>query len=178
MEQGTIDAGWLRLRPFTKADIGWVHQVSLDPDMRRFVQLPSPYRVEHAEFFVDVLATQGWVGGRRAEFLAEDTASGARLGRVGLGLGNGGQAGLGYWVDPSARGRGVATTAVEAVCRWAFRVLGLELIEWRAEVGNHASRRVAEKAGFRVEAVLRRRLVHRGQRVDAWVGSLLADEAQ
>jgi RimJ/RimL family protein N-acetyltransferase len=43
-------------------------------------------------------------------------------------------------------------------------------------VGNVASRRVAEKAGFRVEATLRRRLVHRGVRVDAWVGSMLPDE--
>jgi RimJ/RimL family protein N-acetyltransferase len=36
---------------------------------------------------------------------------------------------------------------------------------------------VAEKAGFTVEAVLRRRLVHRGVRVDAWIGSMLPDEA-
>ncbi|NYF42842.1 RimJ/RimL family protein N-acetyltransferase [Streptosporangium sandarakinum] len=39
------------------------------------------------------------------------------------------------------------------------------------------SRRVAEKAGFVVEATLRRRLLHRGMRVDVWVGSPLRDEA-
>ncbi|WP_345390422.1 GNAT family protein [Nonomuraea salmonea] len=38
------------------------------------------------------------------------------------------------------------------------------------------SRRVAEKAGFVVEGTLRKRLFHRGRRVDAWVGSLTRDE--
>ena len=65
---------------------------------------------------------------------------------------------------------------MRAVCRWAFTSLGVELIEWRCEVGNAASRRVAEKAGFLIEATLRKRLIHRGRRVDAWVGSLLPSE--
>ncbi len=75
---------------------------------------------------------------------------------------------------PSARGRGVATAAVRALCQWAFAQpdLGLDLIEWRCEVGNVASSRVAEKAGFLMEGTLRARLHHRATRVDAWVGSL------
>ena len=36
-----------------------------------------------------------------------------------------------------------------------------------------ASRRVAEKCGFVVEGVLRRWLVQRGERRDAWVAGLL-----
>jgi RimJ/RimL family protein N-acetyltransferase len=62
------------------------------------------------------------------------------------------------------------------VCRWASTTLSVDLIEWRSEVGNAASRRVAEKAGFLIEATLRKRLVHRGVRVDTWVGSLLKEE--
>ena len=81
------------------------------------------------------------------------------------------------WIDPGARRLGVATAAVRAICRWAFTALDLEIIEWRCEVGNAASRGVAERAGFLVEATLRKRLLHHGTRVDAWVGSLLRDEA-
>ena len=33
-----------------------------------------------------------------------------------------------------------------------------------------------EKAGFLIEATLRKRQVHRGMRVDIWVGSLLKGE--
>ncbi len=176
MEAHTIPAGWLTLRPFTPADIGWVHDVSQDPALQHFVQVPSPYRIEHAAFFVRQVALAGWDSGQRAEFLAEDTATGARLGRVGLGLRQPGTAEIGYWTDPRARDRGVATSAVRAACHWAFTTLGTELIEWRCEVGNTASRRVAEKAGFLIEATLRKRLIHRGARVDAWVGSIFSTE--
>jgi RimJ/RimL family protein N-acetyltransferase len=140
------------------------------------VDVPSPYRLEHAEFFVREVALGGWASGQRVEFLAEDAGTGRRLARVGLGQVSKRVAGVGYWVDPVVRGRGVATEAVRALCRWGFEALDLALIEWRAEVGNVGSRRVAEKVGFTVEATLRRRLHHRGQWVDAWVGSVLRPE--
>jgi RimJ/RimL family protein N-acetyltransferase len=176
VERQTIVAGWLALRPFAMADIGWVYEVSLDQVLQHFVQVPSPYRREDAAFFVEQVAIAGWDSGHRAEFVAEDAATGTRLGRVGLDLLRPGTAEVGYWVDPRARERGVATSAVRAACQWAVTTQGVELIEWRCEVGNVASRRVAEKAGFLVEATLRKRLVNRGVRVDAWVGSLLREE--
>lgn len=177
MERQVISAGWLDLRPFTTADIAWVHEVSLDPALQQFVELPSPYRREDAAFFVEEIAIAGWDGGTRLEFVAEERSTGTRLGRVGVWLRTNGAAEIGYWVDPRARGRGVASDAVRAVCQWAFAALDLEIIEWRCEVGNVASRRVAEKAGFLIEATLRKRLFHRGARVDAWFGSLLNGEA-
>ena len=175
MTQPTITAGALTLRPFTPADIAWVFEVSLDPVVQTYVQIPLPYRREDAEFFVREMAIGAWERRERAEFVIV-AAGGERLGRVGLGLDGNGAAQVGYWMDPVARRRGVATRALRALCRWGFAELGLGLIEWRAEVGNSASRRVAEKAGFTVEGLLRRRLVHRGVRVDAWVGSLLPEE--
>ncbi len=152
-------------------------EVSQDAAVQHFVQVPTPYKVEHAAFFVEQTAIVGWASGQRAEFLAA-AATGVRLGRVGLGLGQGGAAfaEIGYWVDPAARQHGVATHAVMTLCRWALAALDLGLIEWRTEVGNIASRRVAEKAGFVIEATLRQRQIHRGARVDVWVGSLLKDE--
>jgi RimJ/RimL family protein N-acetyltransferase len=174
MERETITAGDLRLRPFVDEDIPWVYEVSLDPVLQKYVQVPLPYRLEDATHFVREIAIAGWERGTPAEFVVE--RDGVRLGRVALWLDGNGAGQVGYWMDPAARGGGVATVALRALCRWGFARLGLQLIEWRAEVGNTASRRVAEKVGFRVEAVLRGRLVHRGVRVDAWVGSLLAAE--
>ena len=43
------------------------------------------------------------------------------------------------------------------ICAWGFTTLGLERIELQAAVGNPASQRVAERAGFTREAVLRSR---------------------
>src|ERR1700730_16749339 len=98
VDQLTIPAGWLTLRPFTREDIAWVYEVSRDPVVQRFVQVPSPYQLEHAAFFVEPLAMAGWDRGQRAEFLAARTATGERLGRVGLGLHGAGAAEIGYWV--------------------------------------------------------------------------------
>ena len=85
---------------------------------------------------------------------------------------------IGYWTAPWARGQGVMTAAARLACRFGFDVLGLERIEWWAAVGNDASRRVAEKVGFTVEGTCRARLPHRGERLDGWVGGLLAGRAR
>jgi RimJ/RimL family protein N-acetyltransferase len=155
-----IDAGWMRLRPFTPEDVDWVHRVSLDPVVRTFIDLPTPYLRSDAEYFVERVARE------RVERLAEDAATGRRLGRVGLHPRPGGAAEIGYWVDPAAR----------ALCRWAFTSQGVGIVHWQAQVGNDASRRVAERTGFRIEATLRQRAVREGRRVDVWVGSLLPGE--
>lgn len=176
MDDVTIRSERLLMRRFTAADVSWVFEVSQDPALQQFVQVPSPYLMEHARFFVEHLAIEQWASGQRAEFVVEDAATGERVARVGLGMRGDGTAEVGYWTTPAARGRGVAPEAVRAICRWGFEARQLELIEWRAEVGNEASRRVAQKAGFVLEGQLRKRLVHRGQRVDAWIGSLLKDE--
>jgi RimJ/RimL family protein N-acetyltransferase len=181
MPPPVIEAGPLTLRPFGEADIAWVYEVSQDPAIQRnLAEVFAPYRMEHAAYFVRQLTLAAWDQRERAEFLVAEAADGTRLGRVGLGLRphDPGAAEIGYWMAPPARGRGVATAAVRALCQWAFADLGLDLIEWHCETGNIASRRVAEKAGFLIEATLRARLVHRATRVDAWTGSLLSMDPQ
>ena len=53
MDRQTIAAGWLTLRPFTPADTPWVYEVSLDPLLQRFMQVPSPYRLENPASHVE-----------------------------------------------------------------------------------------------------------------------------
>jgi RimJ/RimL family protein N-acetyltransferase len=52
------------------------------------------------------------------------------------------------------RGRGVMTRALRLAARWALDD-GAARVQLRADVENLASRRVAEKAGFKLEGVLR-----------------------
>ena len=78
-----------------------------------------------------------------------------------------------------ARGPGAAALldrALRLLLPWGFDVLGLEVVHWAAVAGNWPSRRAAWRVGFRVEGTLRSRLVVRGERCDAWVGSLLRGE--
>ncbi len=67
-----------------------------------------------------------------------------------------GNAQIGYWTVPAARGRAVAARAVDATCRWSFATVPLERVELCHAVENAASGRVAEKAGFTLEGRLRR----------------------
>jgi RimJ/RimL family protein N-acetyltransferase len=175
-----ISAGGLHLRPFRPSDAPDVTVACQDPQIQRWVPVPVPYVLAHAEEYVDRTCPEGWQRGEVATFAITESTSGRLLGSIALhGLdGPDAIAGVGYWCAPQARGRGVMTQAVGAVCRWGFAACGRERIEWYAEVGNGASRRVAEKAGFTVEGVLRSRLVHRGVRVDAWIGSLLRREVE
>jgi ribosomal-protein-serine acetyltransferase len=62
---------------------------------------------------------------------------------------------LGYWLRADRRGKGVVTACCRACLRHGFESLALNRIELVAATGNAASRRVAEKLGFRLEGVLR-----------------------
>ncbi|BFO22073.1 hypothetical protein SHKM778_84610 [Streptomyces sp. KM77-8] len=69
---------------------------------------------------------------------------------------------IGFWGAKEHRGNGYITEAALAASRWAFTRMSVDRVEWRAEVGNTASRAVAERAGFTVEGVLRSSLNNKG----------------
>jgi RimJ/RimL family protein N-acetyltransferase len=62
---------------------------------------------------------------------------------------------VGYWCRTSRVGEGLITEAVQALVALAFTTLAAQRIELLADEENHASRRVAERCGFVLEAVLR-----------------------
>jgi ribosomal-protein-alanine N-acetyltransferase len=77
--------------------------------------------------------------------LAED---GSVLGRFNLYDLEEGAADVGYRVARHASGRGLATAAVEQLCRLASTRYGLRTLRAAVASTNPASRRVLEKAGF------------------------------
>jgi RimJ/RimL family protein N-acetyltransferase len=62
---------------------------------------------------------------------------------------------IGYWVRRSLMGRGYATEIVRGLARFAFEELGAARVEIRMSDRNVRSRRVAERAGFELEGILR-----------------------
>lgn len=87
------------------------------------------------------------------------------------------QAELGYTVDPAHQGRGYATEAVRAALTVCFDGLGLRRVTASAFADNLASRRVLEKAGFRLEAVNLKDSLHRELGwLDGVTYALLAEE--
>lgn len=112
----------------------------------KLARLPWPYTVGDAEAF---LAVPRGPTDARFFILAHEGASARMVGGIGLNMLQRGSAELGYWLTPSAWGRGYATEAGRAVIEMARHALPLQRIEASHHLDNAASRRVLEKLGFR-----------------------------
>jgi len=83
---------------------------------------------------------------------------------------------ISYAVLPRFRGQGVATEATAALAVDLLAEHGFQRIEQRIAPGNIASRRVAEKAGFTYEGLLRNAGYVHGDRTDMELWSLTAPD--
>jgi RimJ/RimL family protein N-acetyltransferase len=149
-----------------------------DPDIQRWTTVPVPYEPRHARDFVTTFSDEAWRSGSGTPMGVFDASTGELLGSMGLKrdvTDRGAE--LGYWTAPGARGRGVATRAGRALARLAFDALDTRRITWRALVGNHGSKLVAQRIGVTVDGVARAAVRLRdGSFADAWIGSLLPGE--
>jgi RimJ/RimL family protein N-acetyltransferase len=182
LEPVEITAGALHLRPWQAADADAVFAVCQDPEIQRWTRVPVPYRREDAAGFVGPLTQLAWATGTGAHLAVVDATTGGLLAAVALadlrdadglpGTAPGGDAEIGYWCAPAARGRGVTADATRALCRWGFGALGLARIRWMALAGNDASRGVARRAGFAIHPDSRPLPNPRGGIADHWTGLL------
>ncbi|ACZ40423.1 GNAT family N-acetyltransferase [Sphaerobacter thermophilus] len=84
---------------------------------------------------------------------------------------------IGYWVRTRYEGQGYVTEAVRGITRFAFETLGARRVEIRCDANNARSARVAERAGYRLEARLRSEAITpSGALRDTLIYALLADE--
>lgn len=74
---------------------------------------------------------------------------------------------IGYWLGERYGGRGIMTRSVCALVGHAFASCAIRRLEIYTAIDNLASRAVAERAGFSLEALLRDRLALPSGRVDA-----------
>ena len=143
-----------------------------DPEFQRWTRVPVPYHESDAQDFLKRVA-EGW----RANVAMFAVAYQGRFsGSVELRFDGVGGADVGFGLAPWARGKGVMTRALRLVLAWGFGLPGIGVVYWRAQVGNWASRRVAGRCGFRMEGTVRGLLEQRGERRDAWIGSLRRGE--
>jgi len=83
---------------------------------------------------------------------------------------------LGYWIDRSVAGRGMASLAVALVCDHAFTQVGLHRLQADIRPENLPSQRLVERLGFRQEGLLRRYLDIDGDWRDHLAYALLAED--
>lgn len=176
-DPAVLTDGTVTLRALRPDDAGDIVLGCRDEQAVRFTTVPAPYAPEDAAAFIAAHGPDGWLD-RPAWAITMPAVTGDRWGgTIDLRPDGAGGADLGYMVAPWLRGRGAATRAVRLACRWGFSSLGLQVVTWVAYAGNDASRAVAERAGFRVSPEpLRRLAAQRGERRDAWIGTLLPED--
>ena len=172
-----LAAGDLLLRPWREDDVDAYWAALQDPPTRVWNGSGAGSRDDVAAMLA---RRRDWTTGDHASWAVVDGATGELLGSVSLHRIDRaeGDAEIGYWTMPAARGRGIAARAVDAACRWAFGdPLRLERIELCHAAENPASGRVAGKAGFTLEGRLR--LSHRygdGRKYDELLWARLAED--
>jgi RimJ/RimL family protein N-acetyltransferase len=149
MSKGMLTDQSVTLRPWSAADAATIVEcVDGDPELAKWLdQVPQPYTLADADAYIAGLDEQA--------FAVTDTASGRVLGSIGLRRNDDGVGEIGYWIRADARGMGTSTRALVLLAHWALTDEGLARVHLRADVENVASRRVAEKAGFRLEGIMR-----------------------
>ena len=78
--------------------------------------------------------------------------------------------------EPEARDRGLGTEAVRMLLKHLFEVRGVHRVTIDPETGNVRAIRAYQKAGFRLDGVLRHNDFLRGEYVDTQMMSILEDE--
>lgn len=80
---------------------------------------------------------------------------------------------IGYWLAEAFQGQGIMTRACRALVEFAFRSLGLNRVEIRADMENRRSRAIPERLGFVQEAVLREAEFMDGHYIDLVMYAIL-----
>jgi RimJ/RimL family protein N-acetyltransferase len=171
-----LDDGRAGLRPWREGDVSAILAMSRDPATIRFTNVPDPYDEDSVRIWL-ALQPARLRAGDGAAFAVVELPSEQALGAIGVRVLHGrGIAEIGYHMSPEARGRGLATEALRLLSDWSFQTLPVARLQLTTHVDNPASQRVAEKAGYTREALLRSWADQRGERVDLLMYSLLPGE--
>lgn len=137
----------LTLRRFLASDAERVSEITANWSVARMLRLaPYPQSVEEKRAWLASHEAE-WLAGEAYRFavLEGDVVIGcADIDEIGAGLNE-----IGYWLDQSCWGRGLATEAASAVRDFALRTLRLGRLTSGHAFDNPNSGRVLEKLGFR-----------------------------
>jgi RimJ/RimL family protein N-acetyltransferase len=142
------------LRPFRISDALAIAESCQDPDLARFTMMPDDLTEEQARQWIEQ-GLQWWPKGV-ARFAVTHQPDDRCVGQIGIQFDfPARRAEAFYWLDPRARGHGLATGALTLVTDWAFRDHDIVRVQLVTHPDNDASQRVAQRGGFTREGILR-----------------------
>lgn len=152
------------LREFNMADVALLKEHLNNPNVTKYLatSIPQPYTAEDATWWINEGSKAGIV--RAIEY------NGALVGSVGANRRQyeySMSAEIGYWIAEPHWGKGIATHALQELSAFVFQTTDIVRLQAHVFEGNHASGRVLEKAGYRLEGILRKGVFKHGILMDA-----------
>lgn len=165
--------GVVTLRAHREADHELLYETAKDPESLRWTSIPLDNTREDTRHFATEIMRMGWEEKNHRGWAIEavDDEGNARF-AGNIDVRGKPIADVGFVLHPWARGRGFMTRALDLAANWAFAEGGVEIIHWRAHVGNESSLRAAWAAGFTLTGVQAGILYERERVLDAWAGHL------
>jgi RimJ/RimL family protein N-acetyltransferase len=165
----------VRLVPFGREHLEGFTAMLTDPAVLRFTRVPEPVPDRFAESWA-ARYEAGRADGTRRNFAIVDGDDAFCGIAVAPAIDRDEQtAELGYVVAPHARGQGIAAEALRQLGDWAFEQ-GLVRLYLLISEQNPASKKVAARAGYRFEGVMRSVYVKPGVREDTEVWARLSTD--
>jgi len=156
-----ITDGMVSLRPFRQEDAPRLAELANNEKIAVNLRdgFPHPYTPEDAEKFIEMALS-------KPDQIFAIEYQGEYVGNIGVHLKSDVYrlgAEIGYFLGEPYWGKGIMTKAVNLVCDYAFRELGIVRIDTGVFDFNPASMRVLEKCGFVQEAIFRKSVIKRGK---------------
>lgn len=152
----TVDASREHLRPW----LPWVDMSTKPEHTLQFIQQSKTQQHNQEGIALGIIYNHGIIGG--------------------IGMHNWDhtlkKAQLGYWVAKEYEGKGIIQKCLAAFIDFLFDKLGLNKVEIQFMVNNKRSATVAEKAGFKVEGIIRQSYLMNGTYHDIVITGLLKKE--
>lgn len=136
-------------------------------------RFPHPYTINDARWFIENFLS---IGLERAFAVVVD---GVVVGNISGAMKDdvySQNVEIGYFLDEKYWGRGIITKAVKALIKHFFEEYNITRIYAEMFAENTASRRVMEKAGFKLEAVLKKNVIKNGILGDNCIYSILRED--
>jgi RimJ/RimL family protein N-acetyltransferase len=151
------------LRDFCENDITSLVLYLNNKNVTKFLtsRIPQPYSVDDAKWWVNI--------GSREGITKAVEVNGKYVGSIGVTAGqfeSNRSAEIGYWLEESSWGKGIATEAVMEMTEYVFSNTNIVRLYAPVFSPNKASMRVLEKCGYQLEGVLRKAIFKNGLFLD------------
>jgi [ribosomal protein S5]-alanine N-acetyltransferase len=168
----------LVLREFEEADAPACNEYERDPEVVRYQSNGERTLEESLAYLRKSLATVAESPRRTFDLAVTLKDTGALIGRAGINVTEVNDRGAAIWyvIHRAHWGKGYIPEAMRAMVDFGFGELGLHRVYADLDPQNHASKRVCEKLGMRLEAHFVENAFIKGEWVDSLIYGILDRE--